>query len=140
GPVLVAGKSMADVQQAVQRTLRSQFRDVSADVSLSRLRNIRVYVVGDVAHPGAYDISSLSTPLNAIFAAGGPTDRGSLRNLEHYRGKQLVQDVDVYDLLLHGVRTDIERLDNGDSVLVPPIGGEVTVEGMVRRPSIYELK
>lgn len=140
GPVLVAGKSMADVQQSVQRTLRSQFRDVSADVSLSRLRNIRVYVVGDVAHPGAYDISSLSTPLNAIFAAGGPTDRGSLRNLEHYRGKQLVQDVDVYDLLLHGVRTDIERLENGDTVLVPPIGGQVTVEGMVRRPSIYELK
>ena len=140
GPLLVAGKSMADVQQAVQRTLRSQFRDVSADVSLSRLRNIRVYVVGDVAHPGAYDISSLSTPLNAIFAAGGPTARGSLRNLEHYRGKQLVQDVDVYDLLLHGVRTDIERLENGDTVLVPPIGGQVTIEGMVRRPAVYELK
>ena len=140
GPVLVSGKSLADVQQTVQRTLRSQFRDVSADVSLSRLRTIRVYVVGDVAHPGAYDISSLSTPLNAIFAAGGPTERGSLRNLEHYRGKQLVQDVDVYDLLLHGVRTGIERLDNGDTVLVPPIGSEVSVEGMVRRPSIYELK
>ncbi|MGH9709901.1 MAG: SLBB domain-containing protein, partial [Candidatus Acidiferrales bacterium] len=140
GPVLVSGKSMAEVQQTVQRTLRSQFRDVSADVSLSRLRSIRVYVVGDVAHPGAYDISSLSTPLNAIFAAGGPTERGSLRNLEHYRGKQLMQNVDVYDLLLHGVKTDIERLENGDTVLVPPIGGQVSVEGMVRRPSIYELK
>ncbi len=140
GPVLVSGKSLADVQQTVQHTLRSQFRDVSADVSLARLRSIRVYVVGDVAHPGAYDISSLSTPLNAIFAAGGPTARGSLRNLEQYRGKQLVQDVDVYDLLLRGVKTDIERLENGDTVLVPPIGSEVTVEGMVRRPSIYELK
>ncbi|MGH9728168.1 MAG: SLBB domain-containing protein [Candidatus Acidiferrales bacterium] len=140
GPVLVAGKSMADVQQTVQHTLRSQFRDVSADVSLSRLRSIRVYVVGDVAHPGAYDISSLSTPLNAIFAAGGPTERGSLRNLEQYRGKQLVQNVDVYDLLLHGVKGDIQRLENGDTVLVPPIGPDVTVEGMVRRPSIYELR
>jgi polysaccharide export outer membrane protein len=140
GPVLVSGKSLADVQQTVQHTLRSQFRDVSADVSLARLRSIRVYVVGDVTHPGAYDISSLSTPLNAIFAAGGPTMRGSLRNLEQYRGKQLVQDVDVYDLLLRGVKTDIERLENGDTVLVPPIGSEVTVEGMVRRPSIYELK
>ncbi|HEV2617923.1 MAG TPA: SLBB domain-containing protein [Candidatus Acidoferrales bacterium] len=140
GPVLVAGKSMADVQQTVQHTLRSQFRDVSADVSLSRLRSIRVYVVGDVAHPGAYDISSLSTPLNAIFAAGGPTERGSLRNLEQYRGKQLVQNVDVYDLLLHGVKADIQRLENGDTVLVPPIGPDVTVEGMVRRPSIYELR
>jgi polysaccharide biosynthesis/export protein len=140
GPVLVSGKSLADVQQNVQRVLRSQFRDISADVSLSRLRTIRIYVVGDVTNPGAYDISSLSTPLNALFAAGGPTPRGSLRIVKHYRGNQLVQVVDLYDLLLHGVRSDIERLDNGDTVLVPPIGPQVTVEGMVRRPAVYELK
>lgn len=140
GPVLVAGKSLAQVQESVQKTLRSQFRDVSADVSLARLRTIRVYVVGDVMHPGAYDISSLSTPLNALFAAGGPTTDGSLRILEHNRGNQLVQDVDVYDLLLQGVRTGIDRLENGDTVLVPPIGPQVTVEGMVRRPAIYELR
>lgn len=139
GPLLVAGKSLADVQESVQKTLRSQFRDVSADVSLSRLRTIRVYVVGDVERPGAYDISSLSTPLNALFAAGGPTQQGSLRIVDHNRGDQTVQAVDVYDLLLHGVKTDIERLENGDTVLVPPIGPEVTVEGMVRRPAIYEL-
>ncbi len=140
GPVLVAGKSLADVQQSVQQTLRSQFRGISTDVSLARLRSIRVYVVGDVARPGAYDISSLSTPLNALFAAGGPTSQGSLRIVEHNRGAQLVQSVDVYDLLLNGVKADIQRLDNGDTVLVPPIGPEVTVEGMVRRPAIYELK
>ncbi|HUJ81608.1 MAG TPA: SLBB domain-containing protein [Candidatus Acidoferrales bacterium] len=140
GPVLVSGKSLADVQQSLQLVLRSQFRDVSADVSLSRLRTIRVYVVGDVAAPGAYDISSLSTPLNALFVAGGPTPRGSLRIVKHYRGNQLVQAVDLYDLLLHGVKSDIERLENGDTVLVPPIGPQVTVEGMVRRPAIYELK
>jgi len=139
GPLLVAGKSLADVQASVQKTLRSQFRDVSADVSLSRLRTIRVYVVGDVEHPGAYDISSLSTPLNALFAAGGPTPQGSLRIVDHNRGDQTVQAVDVYDLLLHGVKTGIERLENGDTVLVPPIGPEVTVSGMVRRPAIYEL-
>lgn len=140
GPVLVAGKSLAQVQELVQKTLRTQFRDVSADVSLSRLRTIRVYVVGDVERPGAYDISSLSTPLNALFAAGGPTPQGSLRILEHNRGDQTVQDVDVYDLLLKGVKTGIDRLENGDTVLVPPIGPEVTVEGMVRRPAIYELR
>jgi len=71
----------------VQQLLRTQYRDVSADVSLSRLRTVRIYVVGDVAEPGAYDISSLSTPLNALFAAGGVTSRGSLRALKHYRGK-----------------------------------------------------
>src|SRR5579862_2554622 len=140
GPVMVAGKSLAEVQELVQKTLRTQFRDVSADVSLSRLRTIRVYVVGDVVRPGAYDVGSLSTPLNALFAAGGPTGRGSLRILKHYRGDQLVQDVDVYDLLLHGVKGNIARLENGDTVMAPPLGGEVTIEGMVRRPAIYELK
>jgi protein involved in polysaccharide export with SLBB domain len=140
GPLLVAGKSLAEVQESVQKTLRTQFRDVSADVSLSRLRAIRVYVVGDVVRPGAYDIGSLSTPLNALFAAGGPTGRGSLRILKHYRGDVLVQDVDVYDLLLHGVKGAIQRLENGDTVMVPPLGPEITIEGMVRRPAIYEQK
>jgi protein involved in polysaccharide export with SLBB domain len=140
GPVLVSGRSLADVQENVQQILRTQFRDVSADVSLARLRTVRVYEVGDVANPGAYDVSSLSTPLNALFSAGGPTSRGSLRILKHYRGNQLVQEVDVYDLLLHGVKGNIARLENGDSVLVPPIGPQVTIEGMVRRPAIYEMK
>ena len=140
GPLLVAGKSLSGVQEAVQKTLRTQFRDVSVDVSLSRLRSIRVYVVGDVVRPGPYDISSLSTPLNALFAAGGPTGRGSLRILTHKRGNQLVQDVDVYDLLLHGVTGDMQRLENGDTVQVPPLGPEITIEGMVRRPAIYEQK
>jgi polysaccharide export outer membrane protein len=139
GPILVSGKSLASLQQSLQQILRTQFRDVSADVSLARLRTIRVYEVGDVANPGAYDISSLSTPLNALFAGGGPTQRGSMRILKHYRGTQLVQTVDVYDLLLHGVKADLARLENGDTVQVPPIGPQVTVEGMVRRPAIYEL-
>jgi len=97
---------LGDVQQAVQKALRSQYQDASADVSLSKLRTVRVYVVGEVAEPGAYDISSLSTPLNALFAAGGVTSRGSLRGLKHYRGKQLIEEVDAYDLLLRGVGSE----------------------------------
>jgi len=139
GPLLVSGRSLGEVQLAVQKALRTEYRDVSADVSLSKLRTVRVYVVGDVAEPGAYDISSLSTPLNALFAAGGVTPRGSLRALKHLRGKQLVEEVDAYDLLLHGVRSDMSRLENGDTLLVPALGPQVTVDGMVRRPAIYEL-
>ena len=139
GPILVSGRTLGDVQQEVQRVLRTQFRDVSADVSLQRLRTVRVYVVGDVASPGGYDVSSLSTPLNALFAAGGVTEQGSLRRLEHYRGKQLIEEVDAYDLLLHGIRGDLARLENGDSLLVPPLGAVVKVDGMVRRPALYEL-
>ena len=140
GPLQVSGKSLAEVQQNLQQMVRTQFRDESAEVSLARLRTIRVYEVGDVTSPGAYDISSLSTPLNALFVAGGPSPRGSLRIIKHYRNNQLVETVDMYDLLLHGVRSGMERLDNGDTILVPPIGAQVTVDGMVRRPAIYELK
>jgi polysaccharide export outer membrane protein len=138
--VLVSGKTLGEVQQSIQKLLRTQFRDVSADVSLARLRTVRVYVVGDVVQPGAYDVSSLSTPLNALFEAGGPSERGSLRILRHFRGKQLVQEVDVYDLLLRGVRSDVKRVENGDTVLVPPLTSQVRVEGMVRRPALYELR
>jgi len=140
GPVLVSGRTLGEVQEAVQRILRTQFRDVSADVSLLRLRSVRVYVVGEVASPGAYDVSSLSTPLNALFVAGGVTGQGSLRQLLHYRGKQLLEEVDAYDLLLHGIRGDLQRLENGDSLMVPPLRRMVTVDGMVRRPAIYELR
>jgi protein involved in polysaccharide export with SLBB domain len=139
GAVQVSGRSLGDVQNLLQSVLRTQFRDIQADVSLSRLRTVRVYVVGDVERPGAYDVSALSTPLNAVYIAGGPTSRGSLRIIRQYRGKQLVQEVDVYDLLLHGVRSGVEGLQPGDTILVPTLGPEVTVEGMVRRPAKYEL-
>ena len=139
GFVEVSGRSLGEVQRLVQRTLRTQYRNVEADVSLSRLRTVRVYVVGDVERAGAYDVSSLSTPLNAVYVAGGPTARGSLRTLRHFRGKQLVQEIDVYDLLLHGIRSGLQGLQPGDTILVPPLGSEVTIEGMVRRPAIYEI-
>jgi|KBSMisStaDraftv2_1062788.scaffolds.fasta_scaffold00286_22 protein involved in polysaccharide export with SLBB domain len=139
GSIQVSGHTLGEVQHMVQSSLRSQFRQLDADVSLDRLRTIRIYVVGDVQRPGAYDISSLSTPLNALYQAGGPTSRGSMRVMKHYRGNQLVEEVDLYALLLHGVRTSMQRLESGDTLLVPPVGRQVTLEGMVRRPGIYEL-
>jgi protein involved in polysaccharide export with SLBB domain len=140
GAVVVAGQTVAQTQELVQKALGAQFRDARVDISLTRLRMVRVYVVGDVERPGAYDISSLSTPLNALCVAGGPTAQGSLRTLRHYRGQQLIREVDLYELLLQGVRSDVERLEPGDTILVPPVGPQVTVAGMVRRPAIYELK
>ena len=140
GSVEVAGQTVSQAQEAIQGALRATFRDARVDVSLTRLRSVRVYVVGDVERPGAYDISSLSTPLNALYAAGGPTARGSLRLVRQYRSKRLVREVDLYELMLQGVRSDAERLEPGDTVLVPPVGAQVAVDGMVRRPAIYELK
>src|SRR6266536_2878049 len=139
GTIQVAGHELGDVQRIVQSALRSQYRQLEANISLDKLHSVRVYVVGDVQRPGAYDVSSLSTPLNALYEAGGPTTKGSMRIVRHYRGNQLVEDVDLYDLMLHGVHSGMQRLESGDTVLVPPIGQEITIEGMVRRPAIYEL-
>jgi protein involved in polysaccharide export with SLBB domain len=139
GPLLVSGKSLGEVQLAVQKAIGSEYRNTSADVAVSRLRTIRVYVVGEVEEPGAYDISSLSTALNALVAAGGATPRGSLRSLKHMRGRQELERIDAYDLLLRGVTPDAQRFENGDTLMVPPLGPQVTITGMVRRPAIYEL-
>jgi protein involved in polysaccharide export with SLBB domain len=140
GSVVVTGLTLEHVETLVQNALTQQFKDAHVTVSVAHLRTVRVYVVGDVQRPGAYDISSLSTPLNALYAAGGPTIVGSLRTVRHYRGKVLIREIDLYDFLLHGIRQDIERLEPGDTILVPPAGAQVSVSGMVKRPAIYELK
>lgn len=140
GTIPVAGLTIAQAQAAIQKLLGTQYENEHVELSLGRVRTVRVYVVGDVQRPGAYDVSSLSTPLNALYAAGGPTERGSLRTLRQYRGKQLIREIDLYDFLLRGVRSEVDRLQPGDTLLVPPVGPQVSVAGMVHRPSIYELK
>jgi protein involved in polysaccharide export with SLBB domain len=140
GTIVVAGLPLVRAEALVQSALSQQFRDAKVAVTIARLRTVRVYVVGDVQRPGAYDISSLSTPLNALYAAGGPTSVGSLRVARHYRGKELIREVDLYEFLLRGMRPDTERIEDGDTILVSPVGGQVAVAGMVKRPAIYELK
>jgi protein involved in polysaccharide export with SLBB domain len=140
GTIVVAGLSLERAQALVQSALSQQFRDAKVAVTVARLRTVRVYVVGDVQRPGGYDISSLSTSLNALYAAGGPTSIGSLRVARHYRGKELVREVDLYDFLLRGVRPDTDRIEDGDTILISPVGRQVAVAGMVKRPAIYELK
>lgn len=140
GAVMVAGQTVAAAQQQIQQALSGQFKNARIDISLTRLRTVRVYVVGDVAQPGAYDLSSLSTALNALFAARGSTPQGSLRVVRHFRGSQLVREIDLYDLILKGMLVDLDRLQPGDSILVPPSGAQISVAGMVRRPAIYELR
>jgi protein involved in polysaccharide export with SLBB domain len=139
GPIQVAGLSLEQVQSVTTDALKRQYRSVQVAVTVARLRSIRIYVVGDVQRPGAFDISSLSTPLNALFAAGGPTSVGSLRVVRHYRGRQLMGEIDLYDFLLHGVQNE-DRLQSGDTIAVPPAGPQIAVYGAVKRPAIYELK
>ncbi len=110
------------------------------DVSVASVGAIQPYVVGEVAQPGAYQISALGTVLTALYAAGGVTDLASTRNIEVRRSGKAVANFDLYDYLLHGdTRNDI-RLETGDVVFVPIHGTRATVLGAVRRPAIYELK
>jgi protein involved in polysaccharide export with SLBB domain len=140
GAVVVAGRSLGEVQESITRALKRQFKNINVEVTVGRLRTVRVYVVGDVKNPGAYDISSLSTPLSALIAAGGPTETGSYRLVRHFRGKKLEEEVDLYDLMLKGVTGAQVHLESGDSILVPPAGAQVTIAGSVRRPAIYEIR
>src|SRR3984885_6125868 len=140
GSMVVAGLTLQQARSSIESELKQQYHNAQVDVTIARLRTVRVYVVGDVQRPGAYDVSSLSTPLNAIYQAGGPTSVGSLRIVRHYRGQQLIREVDLYNFLLNGVRMDDERLQAGDTLLIPPAGPQVAIFGMVKRPAIYELK
>ena len=140
GSLQVAGLPLQRAQDMIEGALKQQYRNVQVSVTVSRLRSVRVYVVGDVQRPGGYDISSLATPLSALYSAGGPTAVGSLRVVRHYRGQKLIEDIDLYDFLLHGVQKGGARFESGDTLQVPPAGTQVAVSGAVKRPAIYELK
>jgi len=139
GQIQLAGITLGKAQAVVEGALQPQFRNAHVAVTLARLRAIRIYVVGDVQRPGAYDISSLASPLSALFAAGGPTAVGSLRVMRHLRNGKLIGAVDLYDFLLRGIRNTDDRLQGGDTLLIPPAGSQVAIFGAVKRPAIYEL-
>ena len=140
GQIQVAGLTLGNAQAVVGGALQPQFRNAHVAVTLARLRTIRIYVVGDVQRPGAYDISSLASPLSALAAAGGPTAIGSLRVMRHLRNGNSIGDIDLYDFFLHGVRKTDDRLQGGDTLLTPPAGPQVAIFGAVKRAGIYELR
>jgi len=140
GVVQLAGVTLGKAQSIIQSALESQFRNTHAVVTVARLRSIRIFVVGDVQRPGSYEVSSLASPVSALYAAGGPTAVGSLRVLKHFRNEKQIGEIDLYDFMLHGIRSDEDRLQSGDTLLVPPVGTQVAVFGAVKRPAIYELR
>jgi polysaccharide biosynthesis/export protein len=128
---------LGKVYSGVRRTpnARTKFQ-----ISIARLRNIQVYVAGDVVRPGAYQISAAGTALTALYAAGGPTSNGSFRLLTILRGNKLVDSLDLYRYMVHGTTPTNIRLDNGDVIFVPVHSSMVQVAGKVIRPAIYEIK
>jgi protein involved in polysaccharide export with SLBB domain len=127
------GRAYSGVRRGADATTRFS-------VSVAKLRSNQVFVVGDVAQPGSYRISSAATVLAALYAAGGPTERGSLRRVEVRRAGRTVDTLDVYDYLLRGDASHDARLETGDVVFVPVHGRRISILGEVVRPAQYELE
>uniref|UniRef100_UPI002591D03B SLBB domain-containing protein n=1 Tax=uncultured Pseudoalteromonas sp. TaxID=114053 RepID=UPI002591D03B len=113
---------------------------VKAFVSLGQLRSMRILVLGEAYKPGSYSVSSLTTVSHALFVSGGVSEIASLRNIEVKRAGKTVANFDLYDLLINGDSSNDIVLKPGDVVFVPPVGAQVTVDGLVKRPAIFELK
>jgi polysaccharide biosynthesis/export protein len=109
-------------------------------VSVARLRANQVFVLGEVERPGSYMVSSAGTAITALYAAGGPTANGSVRDVQVKRRDSVVSVLDLYDYLLRGDASRDARLETGDIVFVPPRGLRVRIIGEVIRPATYELK
>ena len=104
GTIPVWGMQLGEVRRLIYDRLSKQFSGFRLSVHLSELRSIQVFVVGEVARPGVYTISSLATVLNALFASGGPTKLGSLRTIKLIRNNRTIGTLDMYDFLLRGDR------------------------------------
>lgn len=139
GSVRVGGVPHRDLQSAIASQVARQYRQFSVSVSIGKLHGITVYVTGFAATPGSYTVSSLSTVVNAVFAAGGPAMGGSFRSIQVRRSGRLVSDFDLYEFLLKGDKTGDIVLQNGDVINIAPIGAQVAVIGSVNREAIYEV-
>lgn len=140
GPIQVVGLSFDALRREIDQRVSQQMIGVRASVTMGELRSIRIFVVGDVKHPGTYTVSALSTITNALFTSGGVKDIGSLRNIQLKRAGVTVATLDLYDLLLRGNTSKDLPLRQGDAILVPAIGSTASIHGEIRRPAIYEFR
>ena len=108
-------------------------------VAVSQVRVNQIFVTGEVARPGAFSVSALGTVMNALYAAGGPTEHADFRGVKVMRAGKAVATLDLYDYLLSGNTRNDVRLEQGDVVFVPPVSRRVEIRGQVMRPALYDL-
>ncbi len=139
GAVVVGGARYGDLHGVISRAVSRQYRGFTLEVGMGRLHGITVYVTGFARSPGAYTVNSVATLVNAVLAAGGPSEGGSFRSISLKRGGTLVSDFDLYDLLLRGDTSGDAVLRNGDVIHIAPAGEQVAVMGSVNREAIFEV-
>ncbi|GAB7126857.1 SLBB domain-containing protein [Silvimonas sp. JCM 19000] len=138
GAIHVVGVPFGSLKRHLDAAIGKVFHDFDLAVSMGQLKQQQVFVVGFVRHPGSVSVSSLSTIVNALYAAGGPSANGSLRQVQLKRGGVVVRTLDLYELLLRGDKRGDVMLQAGDVIHVPAAGAQVALLGAVRQPGIYE--
>lgn len=140
GVVTLAGVRAKDVEPALRAQIGKTFTNFQLNTNLGRLSSIQVYVVGQAEQPGSYNVSSLSTLVNALFVSGGPNANGSMRAIQLRRAGEIVATLDLYNFISHGSDGNDVHLLPGDVIVIPPAGPRVAVTGALDSAAIYELK
>lgn len=140
GMISLAGLQAGDAEKAVRNAIGRLYKGVNVSVTFGQLRSITVYVVGQARRPGTYTVSSLSTLVTALFASGGPNANGSMRHVQVKRGGKVAAELDLYSFIAKGDKSADIKLQDGDTIFIPPSGGSVALVGKVNTPSIFELK
>jgi protein involved in polysaccharide export with SLBB domain len=140
GAINVAGIRYGDLAAALSRRFSEQYKQAKLSVVIGHLHGLDIYVTGYAVSPGAYTVSSLSTMVDAVLAAGGPSAGGSFRSIQLRRNGQVITDLDLYDLLLKGDKTHDAVLQNDDVLNIGPVGPEMAITGSVNAEAIYEAK
>ena len=127
GNINVTGIKYQELEPFLKTAVGRVFRNFELSVTLGQLRSIQIFVVGQARRPGAYTVSSLSTLVNALFASGGPSPRGSMRAIQLKRADKVITEFDVYDLLIKGDKSKDAKLLPGDVIFIPPVKGLVAI-------------
>ena len=139
GDIQVSGLTFEEAEERIKSVVDASLIGVDAEISLAKIRSIQVFVLGNSYSPGAYTVSSLSNISNILFFSGGPTENGSLRNIDIKRAGKIVSTFDFYDLLVNGNTIDDVRLQSNDAIVINPIGKKIKILGEVKNQATYEL-
>ncbi len=140
GPLTLAGMTVKEANDYVKKQLGRFYSNSNITLTVGETRSIQVQVMGEVMVPGTYTLSALSSAFNALYAAGGISEIGTLRDIKVFRQGRVVSTIDVYDYILNGNTKGDIRLADNDVIVVGPYECLVNIRGKVKRPMFYEMK
>lgn len=146
GLIAVSGKTIEAAEGIIKNRVATFYNGLSGanpqtflQVTLGNVKTIKVHILNEVRLPGTFTLSAFSTVFNALYAAGGPSDKGTLRAIQLIRNNKKIAEIDVYELLINGTANLDVQLQDQDVILVNPYLARVKVMGEVKRPLIFEV-